>query len=311
MEFLHMGIFSISNFEKDNFEFNAFTSTSDLKYPESGCVTINVTCLKSKMEYYLNVCVADFTEKWFDKFAKVFCVNTEFRKQFIEKTVHDKEHPQKIIQLHGVDVEIDSAISDAIIKLNDVGAITQWCCQGSKKGESYIDLKHGTFPYELITAWLNAGYIVSPKHVSTLSAFGVDPSHNFIDSLNDWLVGDLDMSGLKYRVTTKRESSLPVLPAIPAASLDTIIEKFVSKGNKLKFKDYMTFKSGRDKFSNMSTKILIDMCPQETTDLINRTFSDQKNIDSSMRWYLRGLPIDMAIHKVKVDIEISKNSHTK
>jgi hypothetical protein len=36
----------------------------------------------------------------------------------------------------------------------------------------------------------------------------------FQESLNDWINGNLDISGKKYKINTKRPNSLPELPNI-------------------------------------------------------------------------------------------------
>ncbi len=61
------------------------------------------------------------------------------------------------------------------------------------------------------------------------------------------------------------------------------ISKFVLKGDKNKFKDYLQLKTqGKDQF-------------------------DEKYEVICYLWYLRGLPIEMSIRKVKTDIEVSHN----
>lgn len=86
------------------------------------------------------------------------------------------------------------------------------------------------------------------------------------------------------------------------------ISKFVLKGDKNKFKDYLQLKTqGKDQFSSLKLLDLREMVGQKILDSISSCQFDEKYEAICYRWYLRGLPIEMSIRKVKTDIEVSHN----
>ena len=117
------------------------------------------------------------------------------------------------ININGKYEDIDIAIAPAIAKLNKVGAETENSCQGGDtSSQAYITLKSGKFPDELVSAWKGAGFYVS-KHIVRAAYKNTLNSDNpfsdiiekyasilFQKSLNDWLKGDLDTTGKKYRL---------------------------------------------------------------------------------------------------------------
>lgn len=81
-----------------------------------------------------------------------------------------------------------------------------------------------------------------------------------------------------------------------------------TSNKKLKFKDFATLKTfGRDKYSNISYNDLVKMVSKETLDILINEFNQEKYIETSLRWILRGLNTDLSIRKVKTDIEITNN----
>ncbi len=86
------------------------------------------------------------------------------------------------------------------------------------------------------------------------------------------------------------------------------IAKFVLKGDKNKFKDYLQLKTqGKDKFSSLKLLDLREIVGKKIVDYVFSCQFDEKYEAICYRWYLRGLPIDMSIRKVKTDMEISSN----
>lgn len=86
------------------------------------------------------------------------------------------------------------------------------------------------------------------------------------------------------------------------------IAKFVLKGDKNKFKDYLQLKTqGKDKFSSLKLLDLREIVGKKVVDYVLSCQFDEKYEAICYRWYLRGLPIDMSIIKVKTDMEISSN----
>jgi hypothetical protein len=90
------------------------------------------------------------------------------------------------------------------------------------------------------------------------------------------------------------------------------VERFVARGNKNKFVDYVLLKTqGRDEFSSMRLKELEEKIGKKFILEIKKENFDDKQKAVAYRWILRGLPLDMAIRKVNVDTEVAKNSVDK
>lgn len=81
-----------------------------------------------------------------------------------------------------------------------------------------------------------------------------------------------------------------------------------SKSEKLKFRDFAALKTyGRDKVSSMKMDVLKDIVSEEEMERIKGAV-DERDVIAVLRWMKRGLHMDHAIHKVKVDREIANNT---
>lgn len=100
----------------------------------------------------------------------------------------------------------------------------------------------------------------------------------------------------------------PAKNAAQEAQISKAIREFVKRGNKNKFKDYIGLKSGgKDKYSSMKIDKLKDLIDEEAIKKVSINEFDPKYEAVTYRWILRGLPVDMAIHKVKIDLEVMNN----
>lgn len=90
------------------------------------------------------------------------------------------------------------------------------------------------------------------------------------------------------------------------SNLSTEISKFLLIPKKsLKFKDFASLKSGRDKYTTTKGSELFNLIDNSDLEKIKELFTEEKYIFSAIRWILRGLTLDLAISKVKVDIDIA------
>lgn len=90
--------------------------------------------------------------------------------------------------------------------------------------------------------------------------------------------------------------------------IENKIKKFAARGKKNNFKDYLNLKSGgKDKYSSMKLEMLKSLVDIKSINEISNINFDEKYQAVAYRWVLRGLPVDMAIHKVKVDLEVMSN----
>lgn len=110
-------------------------------------------------------------------------------------------------------------------------------------------------------------------------------------------------------ITFVREQSvdLPVCEPIPA--LAEQITEIIKMGDKVGFSHFKKLKSGNDKLSRVRLPALIESVPAPVWELIQGSITEGEEWQTkALRWYLRGLPVDQAIYKIKVDYEISSNA---
>lgn len=95
----------------------------------------------------------------------------------------------------------------------------------------------------------------------------------------------------------------------PLEKIADEINRIKALGESARFKDYMHLRSGNDKYSRISLSKLIDLVPLEVCTFIAASMVDykQEHIAKVFRWWMRGLPVDMAVRKVKTDLEVTAN----
>lgn len=92
-------------------------------------------------------------------------------------------------------------------------------------------------------------------------------------------------------------------------TLNPNLEKEIKKINKKSsFKDYTKLKSGFDDYSKLKKEDLELFLNEVDLFNLRKEFKDEKSYLSCLRWICRGLDMDYAIHKIKVDIEIHENA---
>lgn len=92
-------------------------------------------------------------------------------------------------------------------------------------------------------------------------------------------------------------------------TLNPNLEKEIKKINKKSsFKDYAKLKSGFDDYSKLKKEDLELFLNEVDLFKLRNEFKDEKSYLSCLRWICRGLDMDYAINKIKVDIEIHENA---
>jgi len=88
-------------------------------------------------------------------------------------------------------------------------------------------------------------------------------------------------------------------------NLQNKINKINKKGGK--FKDFLSLKSGRDKYSSFKKEQIFNMLNDDV--LNNQEIKDleEKEQLKVYRWILRGLNLENSIKKIKVDLEVGNN----
>lgn len=75
----------------------------------------------------------------------------------------------------------------------------------------------------------------------------------------------------------------------------------VRLGEQARFRHFLRLKSGRDKYSKMKASQLLEL----VTVPVITPFDKEEDVAKVLRWVLRGLTPELAIRKVKVDLEVS------
>ncbi len=104
----------------------------------------------------------------------------------------------------------------------------------------------------------------------------------------------------------KKAATLPVIE--PSSSLADQINRLIESGTQARFKEFINLKSGRDEFTALKFTVLKERLPIAVVESIDSAMpdTDQSTLAKVYRWYLRGLPVDLAIQKVKIDREVSE-----
>lgn len=207
---------AFKDYNNNFFSVKVYTTTFDMYNEEYGSVEVVIDS-DDGTEYSFRVCLADYSEKWLDKFCDVFAYFPAYREQFIYKDEDClNEHELVSVSLNEKNILVDFKLVDAIIAMNKIGIVTEYSCQGGGDEESiaYIANSSSNFPENLVKAWNNAGFFADKKIVHAYAPHGLEKeaAELFILSLNDWLANQLDVSGEKYKVKKKRPNSLPKFP---------------------------------------------------------------------------------------------------
>jgi hypothetical protein len=90
----------------------------------------------------------------------------------------------------------------------------------------------------------------------------------------------------------------------PVRPIDRFIGQLVAKGVKAKFSDYSMLRAGVDQYSKMTTQDLIQLSEEPLVCAVQSRFKDEILQGKVLRWFFRGLPLEMAFRKVSVDVKI-------
>jgi hypothetical protein len=315
--------------DKKTFLVETFTDTSSVSRPEEGCVWCNLREKGARdATFNLTVCYADWNEQWHNRWLEAFAALPDYRERFrISDEPGWKRHPTIPTHIpHLGFVEIDELLAAPIRRLTELGCRTLYSCQGveSANGQpvagvdapcAYITLDSigQPFPKELQRAWEGAGFAFAPYAVHAVAPYGMlaDSAILFVTSLREWLSGKLDETGGRYVLRNKRKSSLPVVPLLPQTVLETkqdqAVRALLRLGNKARFKDFAQLRSGTDKWSRVRLPALKEALGERFEGVANSGLDEDQQAKCA-RWILRGLPAELALRKVKTDMEVAQNA---
>jgi len=131
---------------------------------------------------------------------------------------------------------------------------------------------------------------------------------------------DLTPSCTDAVLGTPHRNQQPAAPSLDAllhppktelASAIASVHKKIAE-NTVKFKDFMQLKSGWDEYSSLRGEVLANQIPPAIKDfLLSQLLIEEQNeqfVDKIYRWWLRGLQIEAALRKVRVDAEVNLNA---
>lgn len=120
--------------------------------------------------------------------------------------------------------------------------------------------------------------------------------------------GGLEIPRERTNLRTGEIITQSTLPSIPnpsleaaATSISHAVGKIVKLGAKAQFKDFAALRSGRDAFSSVKLPALLELLGAKARALLALNLDNELQVKVA-RWTMRGLPLDMALHKVKVDL---------
>lgn len=106
------------------------------------------------------------------------------------------------------------------------------------------------------------------------------------------------------------QSTLPTIPSPPSYIADKLIsmqvQHLVNLGDRAKPQDFLNLKAGRDNFSYINLEALNSIIGEGSKEYMRLDIGEQ-NKARVARWVMRGLPIPLAIHKIKIDGELALN----
>jgi hypothetical protein len=111
----------------------------------------------------------------------------------------------------------------------------------------------------------------------------------------------------------KTQSTLPAIPIMPAFEAaqkkSHAVESFLRLRENARFRDFAALKSGRDAFSSLKLDALKEMMGSTRSAELMAVEADDDSRLKAARWAMRGLSVEDAFHKVKVDLEVAENAH--
>lgn len=79
--------------------------------------------------------------------------------------------------------------------------------------------------------------------------------------------------------------------------------KYINKKNNPSYSDFVHLRvGGKDKYSSLNGKMLIDAVNPSDLEIIKKENFNEKDFESALRWSLRGLKAEFCVKKTKIDI---------
>lgn len=295
-------------------QIEAWTNTSDLAAGDDGFAT--VCWALEEISYCANIPFWIFSVSYLSRFYRAIQTDADFLNRF-KITASTREKKFQKVEINGVIVLIDAEIFLPIKLLNKYGFITTYCCRGNYFDDedhsecAYLEAE--SLPENLLEVAYRAGFYATTHLIRAEFSpeFQKSANEKFGKLLIDWSINNLSdpenyhpEKDLDYRSRVRRKFKIP--EAVTGQISAQQLKKFLNI-KKPKFKDFAELRSWRDGYSNMTLEMLINQAGELCMKEVKKDLDTDTEIASSLRWVLRGLPIDYAIRKVKIDMEIRTN----
>lgn len=180
-----------------------------------------------------------------------------------------------------------------------------FCCVHIK-GDSQLVIRQLQGEYAVKAANLRPLFLEAQQLLERFDSYQLEWIPRSQNSRADAAAGEV--LAVNHSSATSLPLSLPV--SLPAEALKGKIERLIKQGDQAGFKDFLALKSGRDEFSKLRGDALVDAVPAEIRDALAsqlRPGEESDFVAKTYRWWLRGLPVALALRKVRVDAEIAVN----
>ncbi|BAY14025.1 ribonuclease HI family protein [Calothrix sp. NIES-2098] len=174
---------------------------------------------------------------------------------------------------------------------------------------------------QLVVNQINGYYQVRSESLQLLHKQALSLLHQFDFYVVKWIprheneqadaVAGSALLPIQHQTLVLRDNFPAELPIVsPRKGLEEQIQKLLTKGENAQLYDYLNIKSGRDEFSSKRLTALVKLLPEEVKEALASQLKegeDEEFLGICYRWYLRGLPVQFALRKARVDLE-ARNS---
>lgn len=253
----------------------------------------------------------DFSNKLLAKFILHFRFCTEWREHFRLQTPEYEK--VEVTLITGNTFQVDRAIA---------GYVSALCDQGfpiidSRQGDALpygrtAMLKFGNeIPVDFKQAALALGWLNIDLSVEPVPPRGWVHEYNQMMHLllDDWVHGDVDVTGERYALHREPLPFIPDWPKLPVQAMvehERRVRKDIDRVNRLdtraSFQDLVSLTSGRDRYSRLNLDMLRELLVDDPfIEYLEEKMVDDAALSRAFRWRLRGLQLDLILRKAKIE----------
>lgn len=276
---------------------------------EQGLMAWSITMGEKK--YRVLLPEIEFTNKLLAKFILHFRYCPQWREHFRVETPQYEQ--VEVTLITGNSFQVDRGIARYVSALCDQGFPVIDSRQGDAMphGRTAM-LKFGNeIPADIRQAALALGWLNLDLSIEPVAPRGWAHEYNQMMHLmlDDWMHGDVDISGERYAIYREPLPFIPEWPKLPEQAMvehERKVRKDIERVNKLDtlatFQDLVGLTSGRDRFSRLNLEKLRELLVDDPfIDYMEEKMVDAAALSRAFRWRLRGLALDLIIRKAKIE----------